>query len=62
MSEDEKGPERRISAVPGLAVLGLMVTGVTGIVVAILASSPLALFAATVAFGAVLWVYLGPQW
>lgn len=61
MSEDEQ-PTRRISAVPGLAVLGLMVTGVAGIVVAILASSPLALFAATVAFGAVLWVYLGPQW
>jgi hypothetical protein len=44
-------PPSRFSAMPGLAALGLVTTGVAGLVHALLTASALGLFAAALAFG-----------
>ncbi len=55
MSEqNDKG--RRLSAVPGLAALGLLVTGIAGLVHAFQGGDGLSLLASALAFGIVFYV------
>ena len=46
-------PPSRSSAMPGLAALGLVTTGLAGLVHTLLTGSVLGLFAATLAFGVI---------
>lgn len=52
----EQGSEKRMSAIPGMAVLGLMVTGVAGLVLAIPTGNGVSLLASAIAFGIVFFV------
>ena len=44
-------PVKKISAVPGLAIIGLFLTGLAGLVHAFYTDSPIGLLAAVLAFG-----------
>jgi hypothetical protein len=46
-------PRPKLSALPGLAAIGLMGTGVASLIHAFLSGSPLGLFAAAISFGVV---------
>ena len=53
---DQIGKGRGLSAIPGLAALGLLVTGIAGLVHAFLGGDGLSLLASAVAFGIVFFV------
>lgn len=59
MSEEQSSRNGKISAVPGLAILGCFATGIAALVHAFSAGSPLGLFAAAGAFGIVVYVCFG---
>lgn len=58
MVDNDKG-KMKLSAIPGLAVIGCLATGVLGLVNAYRNGSDLSLFAAAIAFGIVAYLSFG---